>query len=135
MAITPNTWLRLVQTPIEIDNKNQLTFENSKKQTDYFFSLPHLEINEISYQRKDNAIMFPEHIDKLLKFNYVMYLNRNYGHKRFYAFITRMEYINDGCTKIYITTDVFQTWQFDLNFKDSFIEREMIDVDNDVPRK
>lgn len=133
MAITPNTWLRLVQTPIEIDNKNQLTFENSKKQADYFFSLSHLEITEISYQRKDNAIMFPEHIDKLLKYNYVIYMNENYGTKIFYAFITGMEYINDGCTKIYITTDVFQTWQFDLNFKDSFIEREMIDVDKDVP--
>ena len=135
MAITPNTWLRLVQTPIEIDNKNQLTFENSKKQTDYFLSLTHLATVDISYQRKDNAIMFPEHIDNLLKYNYVMYKNQNYGNKIFYAFITGMEYINDGCTKIYITTDVFQTWQFDLNFKDSFIEREMIDVDKDVPRK
>ena len=134
MAITPDTWLRLVQTPIEIDNKNQLTFENVGKQASYFLSLPYKEITEISFQRKDNAIMFPEHIDNLLKYNYVMYINRNYGHKRFYAFITGMEYINDGCTKIYITTDVFQTWQFDLNFKDSFIEREMIDVAKDVPR-
>ena len=61
-------------------------------------------------------------------------MNENYGTKIFYAFITGMEYINDACTKIYITTDVVQTWQFDLNFKDSFIERDMIDVDKDVPR-
>lgn len=134
MAITPDTWLRLVQTPIEIDNKNQLTFENREKQVSYFLSLPHLAIDDISYQRKDNAIMYPEHIDNLLKHNYVMYKNQNYGNKIFYAFITGMEYINDGCTKVYITTDAFQTWQFDLKFKDSFIEREMIDVAKDIPR-
>ena len=36
-------------------------------------------------------------------------------------------------TNISITTDVFQTWQFDLNFKQCFVEREMINVADDVP--
>lgn len=63
-----------------------------------------------------------------------MYKNSNYSNKWFYAYITRMEYENDGMTNIYITTDVFQTWQFDLNFKESFIEREMLAKADDVPR-
>lgn len=134
MAITPQTVLRLVKVPLEIDNKNQLTFENEQKQREYFLSLPHKEIQEISYQRKDNVIMFPEHIDNLLEYNYVMYLNENYTNKWFYAFITNMEYITDYNTKISITTDVFQTWQFKINFKESFIEREMINVTDDIPR-
>ena len=45
-----------------------------------------------------------------------------------------MEYVNDSMTNIYIKTDVFQTWQFDLIYKQSFIEREMINVSDDVPR-
>ena len=134
MAITPQTVLRLVKVPLEIDNKNQLTFENEQKQREYFLSLPHLEITEISYQRKDNVIYFPQHIDNLLEYNYVMYLNENYTNKWFYAFITNMEYITDYNTKISITTDVFQTWQFQFQFKESFIEREMINVGEDVPR-
>lgn len=134
MALTPSTKLRLIKTPIEIDNKNQLTFNNKTEQRDYFLSLPHLEIDEISYQRKDNMIYFPEHIDKLINYNYVMYLNENYTNKWIYAFITRMEYENDFNTKIYITTDVFQTWQFDITFKESFIEREMLATANDIPR-
>ena len=52
MAITPNTVLRLIKVPLEIDNKNQLTFQNELAQRQYFLSLPHLEITEISYQEK-----------------------------------------------------------------------------------
>lgn len=133
MAITPQTVLRLIKVPLEIDNKNQLTFENEQKQRQYFLSLPHLEITEITYQRKDNVIYFPKHIDSILNYNYVMYQNSNYGNKWFYAFITNMSYITDFNTAINISTDVFQTWQFDFSFKQSFIEREMINVNKDVP--
>lgn len=133
MAITPNTVLRLIKVPLEIDNKNQLTFQNELAQRQYFLSLPHLEITDISYQRKDNAIYFPQHIDSILNYNYVMYQNTNYGNKWFYAFITNMSYITDFNTAINISTDVFQTWQFDFSFKQSFIEREMINVNEDVP--
>ena len=134
MAITPQTKLRLLKVPIGINNKNQLTFANANAQRDYFLSLPYIEIEEISYQRKDSFIMFPEHIDNILQYNYVMYLNENYTNKWFYAFITNMEYENDFNTRISIVTDVFQTWQFDLVFKQSFIEREMIGVNEDIPR-
>lgn len=134
MAITPQTVLRLLKVPLAIDNKNQITFENEQAQRNYFLSLPHLEIDDISYQRKDSVINFPEHIDNLMEYNYVMYLNENYTNKWFYAFITNMEYDSGGNTKIYIVTDVFQTWQFNLNFKQSFIEREMVAVNEDVPR-
>lgn len=133
MAVTPNTILRLLKVPIEIDNKNQITFANEQAQRQYFLSLPHIEIDEISYQRKDNIIYFPDHIDNIINYNYVMYKNENYTNKWFYAFITGMEYENDYNTKISITTDVFQTWQFNLTFKQSFIEREMLSVQDDVP--
>ena len=133
MAITPQTTLRLIKVPLNLDNKNQITFQTELAQRQYFLSLPHIEIDEISYQRKDSVIYFPEHIDNLIEYNYVMYLNENYTNKWFYAFITNMEYENDYNTKISITTDVFQTWQFDLQFKESFIEREMINVNDDIP--
>ena len=64
-----------------------------------------------------------------------MYQNESYSDKWFYAFITKMEYVNNGMTRIEIITDVWQTWQFDIEFKESFIEREMINVSDDTPRK
>lgn len=134
MAIQPDTNLFLLKCPLELSNKHQLTFSNKNQQFEYFSNLDNLEINRISYQRKDSVIRYPAHIDSLLEYNYCMYQNDNYSNKWFYAFIVNMEYVNDSMTNIYIKTDVFQTWQFDLIYKQSFIEREMINVSEDVPR-
>ena len=133
MAVTPDTDLRLLQVPIEIDNKNQLTFANATAQANYFLGLQnYVEAQDTYYQRQNDVIEFPAHIDTIIHYNYVMYKNNNYSNKWFYAFITNMKYINDGVTEISIQTDVFQTWQFDITWKQSFIEREMIAVANDT---
>lgn len=134
MAIQPDTNLYLLKCPLELSNKHQITFTSKETQFEYFDSLNKLEIERISYQRKDSMIRFPAHIDSLLEYNYCMYQNDNYSDKWFYAFIVNMEYVNDNMTYIYIKTDSFQTWQFDLIFKQSFVEREMIAVSDDVPR-
>lgn len=130
MAITPQTDIRLLKVPFGLDNKNQLTFANEKAQTNYFLSLEHIETERTSYQRKDNLIRYPAHIDSIINYNYVMYKNVNYTDKWFYAFITKMEYVNDNMTYVYIQTDVFQTWQFNLLYKECFIEREHVNDDS-----
>ena len=133
MAITPNSEIRIIKVPLSIDNKNQITFSSKQAQEEYFKSLPYIEMDNCTYQRKDSVIRFNAHIDDIIEYNYVMYKNNNYSDKYFYAFITGMEYVNNNTTFIYITTDVFQTWQFDFTFKESFIEREMIAVADDLP--
>ena len=105
MAITPNTTLYLLKSPIELDNLNQLTFATKEAQTNYFSSLPKLVGERFTYQRKDGIIRYPAHIDTLYEYNYVMYQNSNYTNKWFYAFIDRMEYSSDNMTNIYIYTD------------------------------
>lgn len=132
-AITPQTELRLLKCPIEEDNRNQINFTSKETQYNYFNSLPSLSVDNFTYQRKDGVIRYPEHIDNILEYNYVMYQNEAYTNKWFYAFITNMEYVNDKMTYITIKTDVFQTWQFDLIYKRSFIEREH--VNDDTPGK
>lgn len=133
MNITPDTNIRLLKCPIKLDNKNQITFTNVTAQTNYFLSLSHLEVEGSYYQRKDSSIYYPAIYDDLIEYSYVMYQNENYSNKWFYAFITGMEYLNDNTTKISIITDSFQTWQFDITYKESFVEREMIDIAADVP--
>lgn len=134
MPVTPQTDIRLVKCNLNMNNKNQLTFANAEAQYNYFNSLPHLQEDNCSYQRKDNVIRFPAHIDTILEYNYVMYQNENYSNKWFYSFITNMRYVNDNMTEITIATDVFQTWQFDIVYRQCFVEREMINVSDDVPR-
>ena len=131
MAVTPSTNLKLLKNPLLMNNKNQLTFANLQAQFNYFNSLTKLECENFSYQRKDNIIRFPAHIDDIMEYNYCMYQNDNYSDKWFYAFISNMTYVNDSLTEITIVTDVFQTWLFDFQIKQSFVEREMINVSDD----
>lgn len=127
--ITPHTSVYLIKCPLEEDNQNQLKFANATAQHNYFNSLPKLEFDNFSYQRQDGVIRINEHIDNIISYNYVMYQNEDYGNKWFYAFITNMEYVNDNCTYVSIKTDVWQTWQFALTFKPSFVEREHVNDD------
>ena len=129
MAITPQTNLKLLKVPINIDNKNQLTFPNITTQFNYFNSLDSIEVNNFSYQRSNSVIRFPAHIDSIINYNYCMYQNKNYTDKWFYAFITDMTYINDELTDITIKTDVYQTWMFEVDIKSCFVEREHVNDD------
>lgn len=135
MVVTPNSRIRLLKSPIELDNRNQLTFSNESSQRSYFLSLPYLEYNGLTYQRKDDVIRCetnPNDItfEDLLGYNYIMYQNTSYDDKWFYAFITDIKYVNDGMTEIKIETDVIETWKFEINYKPSFIEREHTNNDS-----
>ena len=129
-AITPSSDLRLLRVPIELDEKNQIDFNNVQAQTTYFLAIPnYVEEENFTYIRQDGIIRFPACKDDIINYNYVMYRNTAYSDKWFYAFITKMEYINDNMTAISIEEDTFQTWQFDVTYKQSFIEREHVTDD------
>ena len=128
-VITPNTDLYLLKVPLEIDDINQLDFANATAQFNYFNSLPKIEVDDFTYQRKDGTIRFPLQYDEIITYNYVMYRNTEYSNKWFYAFITDMEYVNDNMTRITIKSDVWQCWQFDLVYKPCQIVREHVNND------
>ena len=132
MGISPQTDIRLVKCPLTLSNKHQLTFATLSAQETYFLSLTYVEDELASYQRKEGVIRFNKHIDEIITYNYCMYKNENYSNKWFYAFITGMRYVNDGMTEISIATDVFQTWQFDIIYKNSFVEREIVPKAQDI---
>lgn len=126
MTISPSTDLYLLKLPIELNDENQLTFDDATAQATYFLSLDKIGDTDFSYQRRENAIRYPAHIDSIIQYNYVMYKNDNYSNKWFYARIMNMEYINDGMTLVTIEEDAFQTWQFDLQYSMCFVEREHV---------
>ena len=125
------TKVYLLNVPLESDYKNSLYFSSKSAQQSYFQSriVRSYNYSDFSYQRKDHIIRVPEIYDNIYNVNYVMYQNSKYGDKWFYAFVDKLEYINDGRTDLHITTDVIQTWLFDYNLKASFIEREHTDDD------
>ena len=120
------TKVELLAVPIDKDYQHTLYFASANDQYNYFHGKKKKEYTDFSFQRHDNIIRIPEHIDTLLAAgcNYVMYKNPSYSNKWFYAFIEDMEYINDGRTDVKIRTDCIQTWMFNINVKPSFVERE-----------
>ena len=130
MVIVPNSEVRLLQSPLKLDDNNQITFSNLTAQYNYFNSLQKLSFNNLTYVRKDNVLRIPTHqsegdylptFEDLLTYNYCMYRNLAYKDKWFYAFVTKVEYQNDGMTEVTLETDAFQSWMFDLQYKSSFI--------------
>ena len=128
-VIAPQSDVYLLKVPLEINDINQLTFSNTTTQFNYFNSLPKIPVDNYTYQRKDGTIRFGANFDDIMQYNYVMYRNEAYSNKWFYAFITGMEYLNDNVTAISIKTDVWQSWQFDLIYKRTFVEREHVNND------
>ena len=136
MLVVPTSRIILLKNPIEIDYNHELTFASREAQFNYFYNLPKIECEKATYQRKDNVIRFPTDpnmqdvtYDDLIQYNYCMYQNDKWSNKWFYAFIKNVTFDNPGMSYIEIETDVWQSWCFDITFKNSFIEREHVNDD------
>lgn len=78
-----------------------------------------------TYQRTNEGKLRIEALaDDLYDCNYLIFQNKSFGTKYFYAFIDSIDYINNNCTEISYTIDVLQTWMFDFKMMQSFVERE-----------
>lgn len=126
MDFTPNSEVRLLGgVPLTLNNNNQLYFDNKTAQTNYFLSKTVKTYNNQSYQRKERGVFYcSDNAESLWNVNYIMYRNTNFGNKWFYGYVTKIEYIDPNRTDVHFATDPFQTWLFDINFKQSFVERE-----------
>ena len=127
--IAPSTDIILYKSDLELDNTNQLKFNTWTDQWNYFSNLPHIYLDNATYQRKEGVIRFPTtdiSFDELIRYNYVSYKNEAYANKTFFAYVKNMRYVNDGMTEIEIETDPYQSWQFDLIYRRCFVEREHV---------
>ena len=125
------TSIILLNTPLNNDYQHTYYFGSKTQQLTYFknhFSVMKV-YNYCSYQRKEKRICVPDHIDNLSNYNYVLYNNQDSTSKYYFAFITKMEYVNSECTNIYIEIDVIQTYMFDYQVGMSFVEREHVNDD------
>lgn len=129
MTITPQGQLYLCKTPLENDYKNQLTFSNANAQMTYFNSRVQKTFDNYTYIKKDNNVKVGVNIDEIIDCNYLFYKNTGFTNKWYFCFITNMEYVNENCTLITFETDCYQTWLFQIQYKQSFVEREHVNDD------
>lgn len=120
------TIVRLMNVPLKSDYKHTFYFKNAEEQQAYFLGLEALTETELSYQRKDEVMRFPKHIDELRNYNYLMYKNAETSNKWYYCFIREMKFNNENRTDLYLETDVMQTYLEEITILPSFVEREHV---------
>lgn len=130
MTITPQGQLYLCKTKLENDYKNQLTFSNATAQLNYFNSVIEETFDNYTYIKKDNVVQVGKNIDEIISCNYLFYKNTGFTNKWYFCFITNMEYVNENCTRITFETDCYQTYMFDIVYKQTFVEREHVNDDS-----
>ena len=126
MYIQPNTDVRLLRNAKpDPDYTNTLTFANASAQSSYFQGLTKYTFSAQTYQRVNKKVIrVNRKADDLYDVNYMMFKNSAYGSKWFYAFVTKIEYINDVTSEVHYSIDVMQTWYFDWFPNECFVERE-----------
>lgn len=121
--ITPESDIYLLKCPLEMDSLHQLDFTSATAQHNYFNSLPKILMDNATYMRKDGRLYFDDSFDTCLPYNYCMYRNDRYSNKWFYAFVSDLRFESNNSCSCQLTTDVFQTWQFEVTLHQSFVER------------
>lgn len=114
----------LSNVEIDADNEFTIDFDTATAQQAYFQS----KISDVldttgdfSYIRKDADVKVEKSLEDLLSVNYLMFKNDS---KWWYARITNKEYISPSTTRISFEIDAFQTFMFDFEIQESFIDRE-----------
>ena len=95
---------------------------------------------DYTYLRKDNAIKIELNYELAKNYNYLYYdnitqTNTGLTNKRIFAFITRMEYVNENTTKLYIQTDVIQTYLTEIlsdTTSVSYINKQHVKKSDDI---
>ena len=128
MNIAPDSKIYFLQN-IKLDEGyiNTLNWASLEEQERYFRSNTYLFVDALSYIRyTDGVIRIKGSMRTFYKCNYMMFQNTSFENKWFYAFIKKIDYINNSTVEITYDIDVFQTWFAIPRFNDVFVEREHV---------
>lgn len=138
MYINPQTTFTVYTgVPFDREHRHILRFTSLSAQNSYFTGKVLKSYTNFTYVRQDREIRVPETADDLVQGNYCSFLNAGFGNKRFYAFITNIEYSANKTTRIQIEVDWVQTFILEWTAGTCFVEREHVSNDavgaNTVP--
>lgn len=111
---------------VNFDNsyQNVIDFESREQQEDYFDEKIVKSYDNFTIVRKNEEIKIEENVNNVNS-NYCRYTNTiGNDEKTFYAFIKNKEYVNPEITRLTLEVDVWQTYMFDFEMKQSFIDRQ-----------
>lgn len=125
IGMSPNTTIKLLHN-VSLDStyRDTFYFASASAQLSFFNQKVKYTVSNAAPVRMQQAIRVPIEADLLYDCNYLMFQNLNFSGKWFYAFITRIDFINPSLSLIHYSLDVMQSWAFDYTIKPSYVERE-----------
>lgn len=127
MNVAPQGYLKIIKNVgWTNDKKHNRLFANRSARDTYMANKTKYNLDNFTYIREQNVIRVPIEADNLFDCNYIMYQNKGFGTKWFYAWITDVKYVNNVTSEISFEVDNFQTWLFDFEVKACYVEREHV---------
>ena len=128
-TITPQSNLQIMRgIPWTNDYKHTRYFDTPSAQETYMSGkvVSTLQCSDFTYIREQNVLRVPFNADDLYNCNYLRYKNTGFGTKWFYAFITDIKYVNNNTSEISFEIDQYQTWWFNVDLDNCYVEREHV---------
>ena len=110
--VQPNSIIQLFQG-INLDNRylHTIYFASEAAQNTWFTSKVYKTFQQQSYTRYTrNQIKIKDDVTNLFGCTYMRFMNNRTNDKWFYAFITGVDYVNEGTALVTYEIDVMQTW-------------------------
>lgn len=107
---------------LDITYENVINFREKEHMLNYFNkrTIKRLDVN-IRYDSSLSSITIPIKIENLNNCNYLYF--KDITNKYYYYFILDKQIRNGNNTILYLKLDVFNTYQFDVRYLDSFVDR------------
>lgn len=122
----------------KLSTTDTMVFSTKEEQTEFFNGLTKLDLGQCSFNGKRTIRITGNYFMlNIGGHNYIkIYYTDGSGNERaYYAFIDLFRYVNDNCCEIDVTTDYIQTYMFDIQFSQLFIEQRNYSLDiEDFPK-
>ena len=127
MSTFPNSTITLYSgVKLSNDQNDTFYFDSPSSQETFFNNLSRISVlsNQYRIEPTKNVIKIELPYSSVYKVNYMRFKNTSYENKWFYAFVTKIDYINETTSAITYEIDYIQTWFFNYEIDECFVERE-----------
>lgn len=128
-ALQANKLMLCANVPLDTSQVRQLSFNDKNEQYNYFMSKAIRFFDDFKYIREHRGIKVPVNAEEIGNICYLGFQNQISG-KWYYAFVTRVVYINPETALVNFEIDVYQTFMFDMEIKECDISREHVANDD-----
>lgn len=130
---TPNTKFKLCNVTWDMGYRDIVRFENESKQREYFNALPGVDFDNCTMSKFGLPVRLRLPFAQACQYNYLIAYN-DYDFdtpKYWYYFIQECTYVNAYTTQLQIQLDVWQSFQFAVQFGRCYVERGHIGIANE----